>query len=82
MTKQYTLEEPFTPLSSETTATAFTCALCGKEFTHGKQVCGSCPLSMGCSVLSCPHCGHSFPRNSMIVNMFQKAVKFIRRKQT
>jgi hypothetical protein len=80
MTKQYTLEEPFTPLKGDTVATAFTCALCGGKFTHGRQVCGSCPLNMGCAILSCPHCGHSFPRKSIIVNAFQKIVKLIRRK--
>jgi DNA-directed RNA polymerase subunit RPC12/RpoP len=56
---------PFTPAGTEESGTTvFTCALCGTRFTHGGQSCGQCPLHTGCDVISCPQCGHSFPRVS------------------
>jgi Fe2+ transport system protein FeoA len=45
--------------------TAFACALCGLRFTHGGQVCASCPITHGCEELvRCPRCGYQFPRGS------------------
>ena len=58
--------------------TAFTCALCATRFTHGKQVCGSCPLNTGCSLVTCPSCGYSFPRSSFIVDSFRRFVSWVR----
>ena len=56
---------PFTPATAhEAEATVFLCALCGTRFTHGGHACGGCPLNTGCDVISCPQCGHSFPRSS------------------
>ena len=60
---------PFTPLTDgPASATVFRCALCGERFTHGVQACGSCPLSAGCDQVSCPGCGHSFPRRSRLAD--------------
>jgi Fe2+ transport system protein FeoA len=45
--------------------TAFACALCGLRFTHGGQVCASCPITHGCGdLVRCPRCGYQFPRGS------------------
>jgi Fe2+ transport system protein FeoA len=47
---------------------AFACALCGLRFTHGGQVCASCPIARGCDdVVRCPRCGYQFPRASRTV---------------
>ena len=45
--------------------TAFACALCGLRFTHGGQVCATCPITHGCEdLVRCPRCGYQFPRGS------------------
>lgn len=44
------------------------CGLCGAEFTHGGQVCSSCPLGAACDLVRCPSCGYQFPRRSRIVD--------------
>jgi hypothetical protein len=70
---------PFTPLTAEANgATVFTCSLCGTRFTHGGQGCGACPLSTGCDVVSCPRCGHSFPRTSRLVAWVRRLLGRIR----
>jgi Fe2+ transport system protein FeoA len=52
---------------------AFACALCGLRFTHGGQVCASCPLTGGCDELvRCPRCGYQFPRGSRTVAWLQR----------
>lgn len=52
--------------------TAFACALCGLRFTHGGQVCASCPITHGCEELvRCPRCGYQFPRGSRTVAWLQ-----------
>lgn len=53
--------------------TAFACALCGLRFTHGGQVCASCPITHGCEELvRCPRCGYQFPRGSRTVAWLQR----------
>ncbi len=64
---------PFVALEgSAEGATVFTCALCGTRFTHGRQVCGACPLNRGCSLVSCPHCGYGFPRSSRLIDWMRR----------
>jgi Fe2+ transport system protein FeoA len=54
-------------------ACAFACALCGLRFTHGGQVCASCPITRGCDELvRCPRCGYQFPRGSRTVAWLQR----------
>jgi Fe2+ transport system protein FeoA len=56
----------FQPATDEDTA--FACALCGLRFTHGGQVCASCPVTHGCEdLIRCPRCGYQFPRGSRTV---------------
>jgi len=59
--------------------TLFLCALCGCRFTHGGQVCGSCPMSTGCDLVRCPNCGYQFPRSSRIADAFRRLWDYIRR---
>ena len=62
-------EVPFAPLNEESgEATAFSCPLCGVRFAHGKLVCGTCPLHLGCDIVRCPHCGYQFPRSSRLID--------------
>jgi Fe2+ transport system protein FeoA len=61
---------PFAPALD--VETAFACALCGLRFTHGGQVCASCPITHGCKELvRCPRCGYQFPRGSRTVAWLQ-----------
>ena len=59
--------------------TAFACALCGLRFTHGGQVCASCPITQGCEELvRCPRCGYQFPRGSRTVAWLQRLFRRMR----
>jgi NMD protein affecting ribosome stability and mRNA decay len=60
-------------------ATVFRCTLCGLSFTHGGQVCGACPLQAGCTLVSCPRCGYSFPRGSWLVEWVGRVLRGGRR---
>ena len=52
---------------------AFACALCGLRFTHGGQVCASCPITHGCEELvRCPRCGYQVPRGSRLVDWLER----------
>lgn len=65
----------FRPAPEATVGTVFDCPLCGMAFTHGEQVCGSCPLSAGCDIVRCPSCGYSFPRTSWIVEWVRRLTR-------
>jgi len=59
--------------------TAFACALCGLRFTHGGQVCASCPITHGCEELvRCPRCGYQFPRGSRTLAWVQRLWRRLR----
>ena len=62
------------------TTPAFTCLLCGARFSHGGRTCGSCPLARACDLVSCPRCGHSFPRTSRLVEALRALGRWLRRK--
>jgi rubredoxin len=37
---------------------AFTCPMCGHSFDPTQnQICPTCPLNKGCSLICCPECG-------------------------
>ena len=59
--------------------TAFACALCGLRFTHGGQVCASCPITHGCEdLVRCPRCGYQFPRGSRTLAWAQRLWRRLR----
>ncbi|MGK7311049.1 MAG: hypothetical protein ACN0LA_02325 [Candidatus Longimicrobiales bacterium M2_2A_002] len=41
-----------------------TCGFCGKPFVEdrGQATCQACPLSKGCGLMRCPHCGYENAR--------------------
>jgi hypothetical protein len=43
---------------------ALTCGFCGAAFVEdtGQAACQGCPLSRGCGLVRCPHCGYENPR--------------------
>jgi hypothetical protein len=70
-------DQPFEPVDAGSTphGTEFRCALCGTRFTHGRQVCASCPLNAGCELVTCPSCGYSFPRRSFVVDWLRRMIR-------
>lgn len=65
--------EPLAFVPAEDLENAFACALCGLRFTHGGQVCASCPITHGCEELvRCPRCGYQFPRGSRTLAWIQR----------
>ncbi len=54
-------EHPATSLESESSQI---CPLCQTNIDTCKSCSPACPLSKNCSIVSCPHCGYSFPRPS------------------
>jgi len=61
-------------------ATTFDCPLCGCRFSHGEQLCSACPLSGGCDIVRCPHCGYAFPRSSRLLNWLQQVAQSLLRR--
>lgn len=55
------------------------CALCGGRFVCGDKVCAACPVSAGCDLVRCPHCGYQFPRSSKIVDAARRLWHRLRR---
>lgn len=75
------LDAAFRPLPADgDPGTLFLCSLCGCRFTHGGQVCGACPMSTGCDLVKCPHCGFQFPRSSHIANGISRLWKRLTRR--
>jgi hypothetical protein len=52
------------------------CALCGARFDPSSASCNpSCPLSRGCGLVCCPHCGHGAPRDDRgLAGLLKKAL--------
>ena len=47
------------------------CPLCGGTFAE-EHHCGVCPMSAGCHILCCPHCGYSFVVKSSLVDVVRR----------
>jgi Fe2+ transport system protein FeoA len=70
---------PLAFVPAEDLEMAFACALCGLRFTHGGQVCASCPITHGCEELvRCPRCGYQFPRGSRTLAWAQRLWRRLR----
>lgn len=58
-----------------------TCALCGFAFDPAANpACPSCPLSHGCTIVCCPHCGHDTvdPARSSLVQLGARLRRLLR----
>jgi len=68
-------DTPFLSVDGQSSATVFTCALCGCRFSHGGLVCGGCSLNSACALVKCPQCGYQFPRESRLVAWVRRAFR-------
>ena len=61
-----------------------TCPLCGSRFDpEGKGCRPSCPLAAGCSVICCPACGYSYPREDAgLAGRLRKVLDRVERRRT
>lgn len=58
-----------------------TCLLCGHVFDPVANGCRpSCPMARGCSVLCCPRCGYSFPKESGLAAVLRKVLVKLERR--
>ncbi len=50
------------------------CGLCGKGFAPSGSCHPSCPMSSGCNLVRCPHCGYEFPdpEHSLLARFVRK----------
>jgi Fe2+ transport system protein FeoA len=53
---------------------AYDCPLCGTDFT-GAECHSSCPMSSGCSMVRCPHCGYEFVESGRFVDMLLRWIR-------
>ena len=65
----------FLPVDGQSSATVFSCALCGCRFTHGGLVCAGCVLGSACDLVKCPQCGYQFPRDSRLVAWARRVLR-------
>jgi Fe2+ transport system protein FeoA len=52
----------------------YDCPLCGTDF-HGAECHSSCPMSRGCAMVRCPHCGYEFVESGRFVDMLLRWVR-------
>jgi Fe2+ transport system protein FeoA len=60
------------------------CAMCGHRFDpHETNLCASCPLGKGCSLVCCPNCGYSVPdpSRSTVVGLAARAAAALARRR-
>ena len=50
----------------------YKCPLCSYSFKVGEAKCGACPMSKGCKIICCPHCGYQWVEESKAVNLIKK----------
>lgn len=53
---------------------AYECPLCGTDFT-GAECRSSCPMSRGCRMVRCPHCGYEFVESGRITDMLKRWIR-------
>jgi Fe2+ transport system protein FeoA len=49
----------------------FECPLCGTDF-EGASCHSACPMSSGCSMVRCPHCGYEFVESGRFTGMLRR----------
>jgi Fe2+ transport system protein FeoA len=53
---------------------AFECPLCGTDF-KGAECHAGCPLSRGCTMVRCPHCGYEFVESGRFTDMLRRWIR-------
>ncbi len=54
--------------------TTYECPLCGTDFT-GAECRASCPMSRGCAMVRCPHCGYEFVESGRFTDMLLRWIR-------
>ena len=52
----------------------FECPLCNTDF-EGAECHSSCPMSKGCAMVRCPHCGYEFVESGRITDMLKRWIR-------
>ena len=52
----------------------YECPLCATDFT-GAECHSACPMSRGCAMVRCPHCGYEFVESGRIVDMLRRWIR-------
>jgi Fe2+ transport system protein FeoA len=50
------------------------CPLCTTDF-EGAECHSSCPMSTGCAMVRCPHCGYEFVESGRITDMLKRWIR-------
>ncbi|MEA2572058.1 MAG: FeoA domain [Acidobacteriota bacterium] len=53
---------------------SYDCPLCGTDFAHA-ECRSSCPMSRGCTMVRCPHCGYEFVESGRFVDMLRRWIR-------
>jgi NAD-dependent SIR2 family protein deacetylase len=53
------------------------CSMCGHEFTTDELLAchAACPMSSGCAMVKCPHCGAEFPRPGPVTRWLERLLR-------
>ena len=54
--------------------TTYECPLCATDFT-GAECHSSCPMSKGCAMVRCPHCGYEFVESGRFTDMLRRWIR-------
>jgi Fe2+ transport system protein FeoA len=52
----------------------YECPLCGTDFA-GAECHTSCPISKGCAMVRCPHCGYEFVESGRFTDMLKRWIR-------
>lgn len=52
----------------------YECPLCGTDF-EGAQCHSTCPMSRGCTMVRCPHCGYEFVESGRFTDMLRRWIR-------
>ena len=52
----------------------YDCPLCGTDFT-GAECRSACPMSKGCAMVRCPHCGYEFVESGKFTDMLLRWIR-------
>ena len=52
----------------------YECPLCSTDFSEA-ECHAACPMSRGCTMVRCPHCGYEFVESGRIVDMLRRWIR-------